>query len=177
MTPVTGSRAIGILALRLVAGFYFLYAGLDKVFSFIGGSEPFSAAGFLTFGTAGSTSAAVAEGTVVNPTAPFWADLGANTSLLAVVDILIPFGQVAIGLALILGLATRFAAVMGFLMMAFITIAAWDFAHGLINSTSFLALVTLFLGVIRAGEVYGLDAIVDQQPIVKRTPVLRYVLG
>lgn len=177
MTPVTGSRAFGILALRLVAGFYFLYAGLDKVFSLVGGSEPFSAAGFLTFGTAGTTSAAVAEGTIVNPTAPFWADLAANTSLIAAVDLLVPFGQVAIGLALILGLATRFAAVMGFIMMAFITIAAWDFAHGLINSTSFLALVTLVLGVIRAGEVYGLDAIVDKQPIVKRTPVLRYVLG
>lgn len=177
MTGITGSRAYGILALRLVTGIYFLYAGLDKVFSFVGGSEPFSAAGFLTFGTAGTTSAQVAEGTVVNPTAPFWAELATNSSMLAAVDFLIPFGQVAIGAALILGLATRFAAVMGFLMMAFITIASWDFAHGIVNATSFLALVTLFLGVIRAGEVYGLDAIVDEQPIVKRTPALRYVLG
>ncbi len=177
MTTLKGSRAFGILALRLVAGWYFLYAGLDKVFTFIGGSEPFTAAGFLSFGTAGTTSATVAEGTVVNPTAPFWADLAANGSALTAVDFLIPFGQVAIGAALILGLATRLAAVMGFLMMAFITIAAWDFAHGFVNSTSFLALVTLFLGVIRAGEVYGLDAIVDEQPIVKRTPALRYVLG
>lgn len=177
MTGLTGSRAYGILALRLVTGFYFLYAGLDKVFSFIGGSEPFSAAGFLSFGTAGTTSAAVAEGTIVNPTAPFWADLAANTSLLTAIDLLIPFGQVAIGAALILGLATRFAGVMGFAMMAFITIAAWDFGHGIVNATSFLAISALLLGVIRAGEVYGLDAIVDEQPIVKRTPVLRYVLG
>src|SRR5680860_667943 len=80
MTALTGSRAFGILALRLVTGSYFLYAGLDKVFSFVGGSEPFSAAGFLSFGTAGTTSAVVAEGTIVNPTAPFWADLATNTS-------------------------------------------------------------------------------------------------
>lgn len=177
MTRLTGSRAYGILALRLVTGFYFLYAGLDKVFSFIGGSEPFSAAGFLSFGTAGTTSAVVAEGTIVNPTAPFWADLATNTSLLAVVDFVVPFGQVAIGLALILGLATRFAGVMGFAMMAFITIAAWDFGHGVVNATSFLAISALILGIIRAGEVYGLDAIIDEQPLVKRTPVLRYVLG
>lgn len=177
MTTLTGSRAYGILALRIITGWYFLYAGLDKVFSFIGGTEPFSAGGFLTFATAGTTSAVVAEGTIVNPTAPFWADLAANTSLLTVVDFLIPYGQVAIGLALILGLATRFAGVMGFLMMAFITIAAWDFAHGVVNATSFLAILALILGVIRAGEVYGLDAIVDEQPIVKRTPILRYVLG
>ncbi len=177
MTALTGSRAYGILAFRLITGWYFLYAGLDKVFSFVGSSEPFSAAGFLQLGTAGTTSATVAEGTIVNPTAPFWADLAANASLLSIVDVLVPFGQVAIGTALILGLATRFAGAMGFLMMAFFTIAAWDFAHGLINATSFLGLSALILGVIRAGEVYGLDAIVDEQPIVKRAPVLRYVLG
>ena len=177
MTALSGSRAYGILALRVVTGFYFLWAGLDKVFSFIGGPEPFSAAGFLTFGTVGTTSAAVAEGTIVNPTQPFWVDLASNAALLGAVDVLVPYGQIAIGLALILGLATRFAGVMGFLMMAFITVAAWDFAHGWINATSFLALASLLLGVIRAGEVYGIDDVVDEQPIVKRTPVLRYVLG
>ena len=177
MTRLTGSRAYGILALRLITGWYFLYSGLDKVFSFFGGSDHFSAAGFLQFATAGTTSAVVAEGTIVNPTAPFWADLATNTALLSVIDFIVPFGQIAIGIALILGLATRFAAVMGFLMMGFITIASWDFGHGFINATSFLALTALILGVIRAGEVYGLDAIVDEQPIVKRTPVLRYVLG
>ena len=92
-------------------------------------------------------------------------------------DVLVPFGQILIGMALILGFATRFSAVMGFLMMAFITTASWDFAHGWLNSTRFLGIVTLILGAIRAGEVYGVDAIIDEQPIVKRTPVLRYVLG
>ena len=177
MTGLTASRAYGILALRVVTGFYFLWAGLDKVFSFIGGPEPFSAAGFLAFGTAGTTSAAVAEGTIVNPTHAFWVDLAGNGALLGVVDVLVPFGQIAIGLALILGFATRFAGLMGFLMMGFITIASWDFAHGWVNATSFLALSALLLGLIRAGEVYGVDAYVDARPIIKRTPVLRYVLG
>lgn len=177
MTEMSASRAYGILVLRVVTGFYFLWAGVDKVFSFIGGPEPFSAAGFLTFGTAGTTSSAVAEGTIVNPTHGLWVELANNAALLGVVDVLVPAGQIAIGLALILGVATRFAAAMGFLMMAFLTIAAWDFAHGIVNATSFLAIVSLALGVIRAGEVYGIDAIVDEQPIVKRTPVLRYVLG
>ena len=52
MTGLTASRAYGILALRVVTGFYFLWAGLDKLFTWIGGAEPFSAAGFLAFGTA-----------------------------------------------------------------------------------------------------------------------------
>jgi len=177
MTGLAGSRAYGILALRLITGWYFLYAGLDKVFSLVGGSEPFTAAGFLTFGTAGTTAASVAEGTVVNPSAAFWADLAANPAILGVIDFIIPFGQVAIGLALILGFATRLAGFMGFLMMAFITVAAWDFAHGIINATSFLGLAALLVGVIRAGEVYGIDGIVSDHPIVKRTPALRLVLG
>jgi hypothetical protein len=66
---------------------------------------------------------------------------------------------------------------MGFLMMAGFSIAAWDFAHGIVNHTVLLGVVALFLGVIRAGEAYGIDAIVDEQPIVKKTPALRYVLG
>ena len=172
MTALTGSRAFGILALRLVAGWVFLFAGLQKVFA----AEPFSAAGFLTFGTAGTAEGA-AEGAIVNPTHAFWVDLAANAQLMDVVNFIVPFGQIAIGAALILGLATRFAAAMGFVMMAGFTIAAWDFAHGVINHTALIGLVSLLLGVIRAGEIYGLDAIVDEQPLVKRTRALRYVLG
>jgi thiosulfate dehydrogenase [quinone] large subunit len=172
MNALTGSRAFGILALRLTAGWVFLFAGLQKVL----GAEPFSAYGFLTFGTAGTAEGA-AEGAIVNPTSAFWVDLAANPQLLQIVDFVVPFGQIAIGTALILGLATRLAAVMGFLMMAGFTIAAWDFAHGVINQTALIAIVSLVLGIIRAGDVYGVDAIVDEQPIVKRTPALRYVLG
>ena len=171
MTALTGPRAFGILALRLITGWVFLFAGLQKVFA----AEPFSAAGFLSFGTAGTAEGAV-EGAIVNPTNAFWVDLATNAQLMDVINFVVPFGQMAIGAALILGLATRFAAVMGFLMMAGFTVAAWDFAHGVINYTALIALTSLILGVIRAGEVYGLDAIVDEQPIVKRTPALRYVL-
>ncbi|MDQ2688751.1 MAG: DoxX family membrane protein [Chloroflexota bacterium] len=172
MTALTGSRAIGILALRLVTGWAFLFAGLQKVFAV----EPFSAYGFLTFGTAGTAEGA-AEGAIVNPTNAFWVDLATNAQLLDVINFMVPFGQIAIGAALILGLATRFAAVMGFLMMAGFTIASWDFAHGFVNQTVLLGTAALVLGLIRAGEVYGIDAIVDEQPIVKKTPALRYVLG
>ncbi len=172
MNALTGSRAYGLLALRLLAGWVFLYAGFEK----LTGAEKFSAAGFLQFGTAG-TAAGAAEGAIVNPTQGFWVDLAANSTLMPIVDFMVPWGQLLIGAALILGLATRFAAVMGFAMMAFITIASWDFAHGVINYTALLALTTLLVGVMRAGEVFGIDAIVDEQPLVKRNPALRYVLG
>ena len=172
MTALTGSRAFGILALRLITGWVFLFAGLQKVLA----AEPFSAVGFLSFGTAGTAEGAV-EGAIVNPTNAFWVSLAGNGQLMDVINFVVPFGQIGIGVALILGLATRFAAVMGFLMMAGFTIAAWDFAHGVINYTAIVGLTALILGVIRAGHVYGVDAIVDEQPIVKRNPALRYVLG
>jgi thiosulfate dehydrogenase [quinone] large subunit len=172
MSELTRSRAFGLVALRVVAGWAFLFAGLQKVFAV----EPFSAYGFLAFGTAGTAEGA-AEGAIINPTNAFWVGLANNAQLLDVINFVVPLGQILIGVALILGLATRFATLMGFLMMAGFTVAAWDFAHGVVNLTALLGLVTLMLGVMRAGDVFGLDAIVDEQPIVKRTPVLRYVLG
>jgi thiosulfate dehydrogenase (quinone) large subunit len=172
MTSLTRSRAFGIFALRIVIGLVFLYAGLEKLL----GAEPFSAFGFLTFATAG-TAAGAAPDAIVNPTHAFWVDLAANGSLLGIVNWLVPLGQVAIGLALIAGLATRFAGVMAALMMTLLSVAAWDFAHGPLNHTVVVGVAALVLGIIRAGEIYGVDAIVDTQPIVKRTPLLRYVLG
>jgi thiosulfate dehydrogenase [quinone] large subunit len=174
MTGLSRSRAYGILVLRVTVGIVFLWAGLSKVF----GAEPFSAAGFLQFGTSGTSGwpfVAMEEG--ANPTAAFWASLAANQGAMSVINFLVPFGQIAIGLALIAGVATRFAGAMGFLMMAFISIASWDFAHGVFNQTVVLAITALVLGMMKAGEVYGIDAIVDEQPIVKRAPALRYVLG
>ncbi|MDQ2935326.1 MAG: DoxX family membrane protein [Chloroflexota bacterium] len=172
MTGLTRSRAFGILVLRIVIGLVFLYAGFEKLL----GAEPFSAFGFLTFATAG-TAAGAAPDAIVNPTHQFWVDLAGNGSLLGIVNWLVPFGQVAIGVALIAGFATRFAGVMGALMMTLLSVAAWDFAFGPLNHTVVVGIAALVLGIIGAGEIYGVDAVVDTQPIVKRAPLLRYVLG
>ena len=173
MNGLTRPRALGILALRVMAGATFLYAGLEKVL----GAERFSAAGYLNFGTAG-TAAGVEPGTIVNPTHSLWVGLATNPTAMTVIDFIVPFGQIAIGIALILGLATRFAGLMGFLMMAGFTFAGWDFAHGPLNHTVMLGIVTLVLGIISAGEVYGLDAMAQELPIVRRfAPALRYALG
>lgn len=83
----------------------------------------------------------------------------------------------AIGAALILGLATRFAGVMGALMMLLFWIAAWDFAFGVANYHLILAISAAVLALVAAGEVFGLDAYVERTRVVKRAPALRYVLG
>ncbi len=144
---------------RIVIGVIFLWAGLEKV---IGGAGEWSAKGFLAFGTSGTLGwpfvTEVAEGTVFNPTHDFWVGLSANAGAMSVINLLLPFGQVAIGTSLILGIATRFASAMGALMMLFFFFAAWDFAYGIVNQHLTYAVVTFGLGVIGAGNYYGLDA-------------------
>jgi thiosulfate dehydrogenase [quinone] large subunit len=144
---------------RIVIGVIFLWAGLEKV---IGGAGEWSAKGFLAFGTSGTLGwpfvTEVVEGTVFNPTHEFWVGLSANAGVMSVINLLVPFGQVAIGTSLILGIATRFASAMGALMMLFFFFAAWDFAYGIVNQHLTYAVVTFGLGVIGAGNYYGLDA-------------------
>jgi thiosulfate dehydrogenase [quinone] large subunit len=144
--------------LRIGVGIIFLWAGLEKVMA----PEAFSAAGFLQFGTAGSlgwpfVTGEVAEGTVFNPTHDFWAGMATSDGMMSIINLLVPYGQIGIGIGLILGLLTRFSAAMGTLMMLFFFFAAWDFEFGIVNQHLTYALVTAFLGLIGAGNYYGLD--------------------
>ena len=175
METITKARERGILVLRLLVGWVFLFAGAEKLMQ-LEGHGPFSAGGFLKFATAGTWPGA-AEDAIVNPTQALWVSLAANPTALTVIDFVVPVGQVLIGAALILGLATRFAGLMGALMMGFFFVAAWDFGHGIVNQHFVYATLALFLAYARAGEIYGLDAYIERLPMVQRAPALRYVLG
>jgi thiosulfate dehydrogenase [quinone] large subunit len=167
-------QRLGAAVLRVAVGSIFLTAGLQKAL----GEKPFNAAGFLKGGTLGTPAFGTpAEGVVYNPTHDFWVGLAANADLMAIVNWMVVFGQIAIGIALILGIATRFAGAMGSIMMLFFLVAAWEFDHGIVNQHLAYALVTGFLAYIGAGRFYGLDALVEKIQVVRATPQLRYVLG
>jgi thiosulfate dehydrogenase [quinone] large subunit len=172
----TRTYAKGLAALRIAVGAGFLYAGVDKVVHFAGDAKAFDAAGFLKFAT-GGTLPGSAEDAIVNPTHAFWVDLAGNPGLMSLVNTLVVFGEIAIGLALILGIATRFAGVMGTLMMALFWIATFDFAHGFINEQFLYGAVSLFVAYSGAGEAYGLDAFIDKARIVTQHPRLKLVLS
>jgi thiosulfate dehydrogenase [quinone] large subunit len=160
---------------RVAVGFIFLTAGIQKAFL---DAEPFSAVGFLKFGTAGTPFlGAPVEGVIYNPTNALWVSLAGNAAVMPFINWLVVFGQFAIGVALILGLGTRFAATMGTLMMLFFFLAAWEFEHGIVNQHLTYALVTAFIGYIGAGRYLGLDGIVEKLALVREQPRLRYVLG
>ena len=150
---------------RVVIGTIFLWAGLEK---FIGGGGAWTAKGFLAYGTNGTlgwpfVTGEIAEGTIFNPTHDLWVSLAANDGAMSLINFFVQFGQIAIGAALILGLATRFAAAMGTLMMLFFFVAAWDFAFGIVNQHLTYAVVTFGLAIVGAGNFNGLDARIAKQ--------------
>ncbi len=114
-------KAKGLAALRILLGAGFLYAGLEKVFDFAGSGKAFTAAGFLKFGTNGSLPGSDPKA-IVNPTHDLWVSIAGNPGLINVINSLVVIGEVAIGVALIVGIATRFASVIGAALPARIAI-------------------------------------------------------
>ncbi|MFB6153679.1 MAG: DoxX family protein [Halodesulfurarchaeum sp.] len=156
-----------VLALRLTMGVAFLWTGIEKVLS---GS--FSAAGYLQYATVENGS----------PLADLFVWMATTEPVLAAINIAIPFGEVAIGLGLIVGFLTRLAAFFGAMMMFFFWMGNWAIAHGVINSDFAYMLVFLSVAAFGAGRILGLDAVVEQmdvggEPLISRYPVLAYVLG
>lgn len=153
------AHQLGAALLRIVAGIIMLWAGLEKT---IGAPEGWSAAGFLKFGTAGTlgwpfVTGTPAEGTVFNPFQGFWAGLAANDGAVGLINLLVIVGELGIGIALILGLATRFASLMGALMMLLFFLASWNFAYGIVNQDLTYLVIFLAIGGMGAGKYYGLD--------------------
>ena len=164
----------GIFILRAGLGLGFAFAGLDKFFMWASGT-PFTSAGFLKFGTTGAWLGSDAKA-IVNPTHGFWAGLAGNASLVHMFDTLVVFGEIAIGVALILGLATRFSAVMGTLLMALLLVSNWSFANGPFNEQFMYGLMSVVIVVTGAGA-YALDTVVAKLAIVQKVPVVKYALG
>ena len=151
-----------------------LFAGLDKFFMWASG-KPFTAAGYLVHATGGSWLGSAATA-VVNPTQSFWVGIGQNAGLVPIVDTLVVFGECAIGLALILGLATRFSAVMGTILMATLFISNWSFANGPFNEQFMYLAIMATIAYVGAGA-YALDTVFEKVGITQRVPALKYVLG
>ena len=164
----------GIFVLRAVVGMGFLFAGLDKFFMWASGT-PFTAASFLKFATTGAWLGSDPKA-IVNPTHAFWVSLAGNASIMTVVDTMVVFGECAIGIALILGLATRFAGLCGAVMMALLYIANWSFATGPFNEQLMYGVIAGTIAFVGAGA-YALDTAVAKVAIVQKIPVVKYALG
>ena len=163
-------------ATRLSLGWIFLWAFLDKTFAlghetgvdaktgvtdyfgpaaWIHGGSPTQ--GFLNFGTKG-------------PLAGFYAQLAGNP----VVDWAFMLGLLGIGLALVLGIGMRIAAVAGSLMLVMMFLASLPPANNVFMDDHLVyALVLVLLALAGAGRTFGLGTRWESLPVVRDHPVLK----
>ncbi len=155
-----------VFGLRIVMGWIFLQAGLDKFFA-----GDWSAAGFL--------NNAIHEG---NPFLNTFHSMAGN----GLVDALNVWGQILIGFALIFGILVRWSAFWGAVMMIFYWAASLQgglteflpLEHGWVVDDHLVYAVLLFaLGALGAGRVLGLDALLEKTPVFKENRWLGFLLG
>lgn len=162
-----------VLGLRLVMAWVFLQAGLEKMAEG-GWTNPggWSAEGFLLQG--------VAEANPLKGLFTWFVDF------LWIVEPMVMFGQVLIGLALLFGVLLRSAAFWGVIMLSMFWMAAWlgglgagfPVENGYFINSSFVYMLLLFgLAAVGAGRILGIDGKLEQTDVVRNNPWLRYLLG
>lgn len=151
--------AYWVAFLRVLVGSLFLHAGMDK---FLAG-QPFDAGWWL--GGPGS------EGIL----GPLMVWFGQNAPWF--VNIMIPTGELLVGLGLVLGALTRLAAFSGSMLMFFLYFGNADWEHGFVNGDLLTLVLLVTLVVFGAGRVWGVDAHIERTGRVRDSRWLRYLLG
>jgi len=176
VATATTVRAYAFASLRLLTGFVFLWAFLDKTFGF-GYATP-SGKGWIdggspTKGFLSSVAAGPMESTFHDWAGAGWANW------------LFMLGLLGIGLALVSGVALRLAAVAGTAMMALMWLAEWPPAKHLsdgslsMSSNPFVdyhviyAVVLIALAAAGAGATWGLGKAWAKLPFVSDNRWLR----
>ncbi|GAB3428061.1 DoxX family protein [Flindersiella endophytica] len=149
---------------RVALGWVFLWAFLDKLFGF-GYSTPSDRAWL----NGGSPTEGYLSG-VDGPFRSFFNPMAGEPWA----DWLFMVGLAAIGVALILGIGVRIAAVAGTVLLVMMWMAAWP-----IESNPFLddhlvyALVLIGLAIVNAGDTVGLGRPWSRTSLVRAMPALR----
>jgi len=152
--------------LRLSMGWIFLWPFIDKVFGlgfateagkgWIDGGSP--TAGFLKFGTKG-------------PFVEFFQNLAGS----AFVDWIFMIGLLAIGLALILGVFVRIAALAGVMQLVLMYLAAFipPENNPFLDEHLIYALILIGLLTVNSGAWLGIGKWWGSQKFVKNLPILK----
>ncbi|MEU3341790.1 hypothetical protein ACWCQ1_03755 [Streptomyces sp. NPDC002144] len=172
----TAVSAYVLAGLRLLTGFVFLWAFLDKTFGLgyaTQSGKGWTDGGSPTKGFLSSVAAGPMESTFHSWAGDTWADW------------LFMLGLLGIGLAVMSGVALRLAAVAGTAMMALMWIAEWPPAKHLsdgslsMSTNPFVdyhliyAVVLIALAALGAGATWGLGRAWARLPFVSRNPWLQ----
>ncbi|MFF7886578.1 hypothetical protein ACH40F_32905 [Streptomyces sp. NPDC020794] len=169
-TDTYALRAYSFASLRLLTGFVFLWAFLDKTFGF-GYATP-SGKGWID---GGSPTKGFLSGVAAGPMESTFHSWAGDTWA----DWLFMAGLLGIGLALIGGIALRLAAVAGTAMMALMWVAEWPPAKHLSDGTASMstnpfadyhlvyAVVLIALALAAAGDTLGVGKLWAKLPVVR----------
>lgn len=172
----TSSGAHALAVARIAVGFIFLWAFLDKMFGL--GYSTSSAKAWIQGGSPTSGFLGHVE---VGPFRTFFASLAGSS----MVDSLFMLGMLGVGLALILGIGLRIAAVTSTVILLCMWAAEWPLAmhtfdgqpsgsvNPIIDYHIIYALVAIVAALTAAGRVWGLGKIWEVTPLVKRMPWLK----
>jgi thiosulfate dehydrogenase (quinone) large subunit len=150
---------------RIALAWVFLWAFLDKTFGLGFATEPADAwinggsptFGFLNFAT---------EGKILHD---FFAGLAGPAA-----DWLFMIGLLGIGVALIVGIGMRIAAVSGTIMLVLMWAAELPLENNpFMDDHIVYALVLVALALYGAGRTWGLGRVWEQLPLVQRFPILK----
>lgn len=163
-TPRSGAAARALAVLRVLTGFTFLWAFLDKTFG-LGFSTPTEGA----WVNGGDPTA----GYLSNTDGPF-GGLFQSLAGLPWVSVLFMAGLLGIGVALMTGAGLRVAAVSGAAMYLLMYLAALPLVtNPVVDSHLTGAVIVIVLALTRAGDTWGLGRWWAGTPVVRRVPALR----
>lgn len=155
-------------ALRIVIGWTFLWAFIDKLFGL--GFSTQAGNGWIE---GGSPTTGYLMGASEGWFGPLWQALAGS----AVADWLFMLGLLGLGLAAILGIGLRLAAVAGVLMAGFMYISQLPIVEGATNPVTtahwYYALLFVLFPLLDAGRTWGLAGMWERVPFVRGTRWLR----
>jgi len=172
---VSGAARRVLAVLRLSMGFIFMWAFLDKLFALgfstgrlEGGNIDFFAQGGAWLNE-GSPTRGFLSGSR-GPLASFWQGLAGDTW----VNWLFMGALAAIGVALLLGIGLRAAAVGGsVLLLSMWSVAMLPNSNPFVDSHIIYALVLVVLALTAAGDTWGLGERWGRTRLVQRLPILK----
>lgn len=134
-----------LVALRLIIGYHFLYEGIDKLMS-----DSWTSGGFLIQSNWIFSDIFIA--------------ITSSPSLMAIVDVLNIWGQIFIGLGLILGLFSTIAAICGAVLLLLYYVAIPPFIENLIFIDKNLLELFAFLiiAVFPTSKIIGIDLLIGK---------------
>ncbi|NUU17843.1 DoxX family protein [Cellulomonas humilata] len=172
VTSMTGRRWLA--ATRLATGFIFLWAFLDKTFGlhYATGAAVAEGDPSLSWLDGGTPSQGFMQFAATGPFADTFASMASPAT-----DWLFMLCLLGVGVAVMLGIGLRIAAVAGSLLMVLMWAAEWPFIQGtnnpLVDYHLIYALVLIVCASLLAGDTWGLGRRWAKIPLVQRFSWLR----